>query len=339
MEEDSTDSGLKRLNWLIGLALLLFVVACYSYFSTFGLNTDAGVDANGIIIPTTENARRDLWGTFGDFMGGTLNPIFAFFSLVAIIYTIRIQTSELKLSRIAIQAQNEAQQLQLAQSKALSEAQIEESKTQSEAQLAQSKSFKLQNESIKLQTFENTFFKLLEHHNTLNKEFYSYIEHRGIPMQQIINPKENIVELFIIQNEGIIKKYFMSLYQILKFVIEQEVYFIDSQSFDSKRYTNIIRATFNDRILVILSINCSILGFEKYKELVEHYSMFEHLDISFIRTHGSNTDYHPVQPEIYTPRILDILRAFDKKAFGDNNGLKSLIDNPPPVGAIRTDHI
>jgi len=45
------------------------------------------------------NSKNSGWGTFGDFIGGTLNPLFALFSLFAIISTIRIQTEELELSR------------------------------------------------------------------------------------------------------------------------------------------------------------------------------------------------------------------------------------------------
>lgn len=39
------------------------------------------------------------WGVIGDFFGGTLNPILAFASFIALLYTIRIQSEELRLTR------------------------------------------------------------------------------------------------------------------------------------------------------------------------------------------------------------------------------------------------
>ena len=38
-------------------------------------------------------------GTLGDYFGGMLNPVFSFMALIALLYTIRIQSAELKLSR------------------------------------------------------------------------------------------------------------------------------------------------------------------------------------------------------------------------------------------------
>lgn len=39
------------------------------------------------------------WGPVGDFFGGMLNPILAFASFIALLYTIRIQSEELRLTR------------------------------------------------------------------------------------------------------------------------------------------------------------------------------------------------------------------------------------------------
>lgn len=44
-------------------------------------------------------AKRDEWGTLGDFFGGTLNPIFALFSFIALMVTIRFQVHALADSR------------------------------------------------------------------------------------------------------------------------------------------------------------------------------------------------------------------------------------------------
>ena len=38
------------------------------------------------------------WGTFGDYLGGVLNPILGFASFMALLYTVRLQSNELKNS-------------------------------------------------------------------------------------------------------------------------------------------------------------------------------------------------------------------------------------------------
>ncbi len=42
---------------------------------------------------------NESWGQFGDFVGGTLNSIFSFFTFLAILYTLHLQREELRLNR------------------------------------------------------------------------------------------------------------------------------------------------------------------------------------------------------------------------------------------------
>ena len=78
-----------------------------------------------------------VWANFGDFMGGTLNPILAALSLFGLLFTIYYQNKELEETR-------------------------KELKKSVQAQQEQSESLKLQNEATKLQMFENTFFNLID---------------------------------------------------------------------------------------------------------------------------------------------------------------------------------
>ncbi|BAK71956.1 hypothetical protein [Arcobacter sp. L] len=122
--KEKNSSKLNFLNLILGFAIFLFIaLLVFYFFNIFDLDTTKKAD----------------WGTFGDFIGGTLNPIFALFSLFAIIYTIKIQTEELELSREELRETKE---------------ELKESRI---AQQEQSESLKLQNEATKLQMFENTF--------------------------------------------------------------------------------------------------------------------------------------------------------------------------------------
>jgi hypothetical protein len=53
---------------------------------------------------------KDELGTLGDFVGGILNPILAFASFVALLYTIKLQVDELKLTRDELSQSRKAQQ-------------------------------------------------------------------------------------------------------------------------------------------------------------------------------------------------------------------------------------
>jgi uncharacterized membrane protein len=80
---------------------------------------------------------QEVWGWFGDFMGGTLNPILAFLSLIALLFTIRIQSNELKAAR---------QELALTRSTIEAQTSIQDA----------------QREQLEKQFFDNHFFNTLD---------------------------------------------------------------------------------------------------------------------------------------------------------------------------------
>ncbi|MBU0911911.1 MAG: hypothetical protein KKF22_05185 [Gammaproteobacteria bacterium] len=81
---------LGKAGWLYLLGITgCFVYAVFAYIASFyskhvghGFSNDPAV-----------------WGQAGDFFGGMLNPFLAFCSFMALLYTIKIQTDELKLTR------------------------------------------------------------------------------------------------------------------------------------------------------------------------------------------------------------------------------------------------
>ena len=296
MADNKSDNveKLEDLKWILRGAIALLILALLAYFLYF----------SHLLFPESDD-KHAVWGTFGDFMGGTLNPIFALFSLYAIIVTIKVQAKELELTREAMNESNIAQQ-------------------------EQSDSFKKQNMSVKLQTFENTFFKLLEHHNGLIEKF----KFDKLDIERLIHNVdiELSEEYYRKWNSGHIKKFFMTLYQILKFVNTQEKNFKNEPYFKAKLYTNIIRATFDDQLLTLLAINCTLEGFEEYKKLIEEYEFMEHLDIEYIRAswrdHIKNIQ---CGRDTFTYRIINVLNQYDLNAFGKNVDLKAIIADPPKV--------
>ncbi|MGB7403506.1 MAG: putative phage abortive infection protein [Arcobacter sp.] len=277
----------KKLPWvliffgLLGLACSIFVFGFYGItFFDYRITAD------------TEH-----FGQFGDFIGGTLNPILAFLSFMALLYTIKIQMDELKLSREEVEATRE---------------ELKESRI---AQQEQSKSLKLQNKATTLQMFENTFFKLFEQHNEMLDNCYNpsgkisilnYYSERSNDVGQNLEDvnKNELIDNFRHTNENDtnIKNYFMILYQLLKFIDIQ----CTKNNFDSKLYVNMVRALLNDEILKALAVNIIAYKdyFTKYKEYVEKYELFEHLYIN--------------EKEAKFNVLFDVLIDYRKEAFGKN---------------------
>lgn len=85
------------------------------------------------------------WGEFGDYFGGTLNPIFSLFSFIALLITIRIQT---------IQLQSSAQELQLSREelKLTREELTRSADAQNQSQLALNKQAEIANKAAELNT-------------------------------------------------------------------------------------------------------------------------------------------------------------------------------------------
>ena len=53
------------------------------------------------------STQTSKWGELGDYIGGVLNPIFGFLSFLMLIFTIKIQNSQLQLSRKELQLTRE----------------------------------------------------------------------------------------------------------------------------------------------------------------------------------------------------------------------------------------
>lgn len=250
------------------------------------------------------NANVEHFGQFGDFIGGTLNPILAFLSFMALLYTIKIQTDELKLSREELEATRK---------------ELEGSRI---AQQEQSDSLKLQNKAAKLQIFESTFFQLLNQHNQylnlLVKENIKidYIKYTNSdPFNELsrdgFKSKKQILSEFheTNQTKRTLKNYFMTLFQILKYINN----YAKRNDINAKFYTNIIRALIDDEILRLLAINCiAYPEFIEYKKYIEEYAFFEHIYLK------------ESKEEIKT--ILEILSEYKLGAFDKNVGLISLIN-------------
>lgn len=79
------------------LSIVSVVVVAGFYFSHF----DGGI-----------SGKQEIWGSFGDFIGGSLNPILSFMGLIALLFTIFQQNRELELTRDELKRTSDANEKQ-----------------------------------------------------------------------------------------------------------------------------------------------------------------------------------------------------------------------------------
>jgi hypothetical protein len=85
-------------------------VFLFIYFVVFGLMLFAYVAKFGMHL----SAEHDRWGQFGDFLGGILNPLTSFFTLIVAVFVWRLQSKELTETRAVLNEQTQINRLTFA---------------------------------------------------------------------------------------------------------------------------------------------------------------------------------------------------------------------------------
>jgi hypothetical protein len=219
----------------------------------------------------------DKAGVFGDSFG-LLTSLFSGLAFAGIIFTVFLQSKELKLQR---------DELRLTRQE-----------------------FEKQNTTLKKQNFESTFFQMVRlHHEIVGsiklvsihnqpegrdcfQAFYHELHdhHRKLqstPKGAQKESKDELIEaafdLLWGKYQGILGHYFRNLYTLFKFVKASDVE-------DRRLYSNIVRAQLSDYELIILFYNClSKFGKEKFKPMAEEFALFDNLpkEKLFIEEHKS----------------------------------------------------
>ncbi|CAD2224832.1 conserved hypothetical protein [Pseudoalteromonas sp. 3J6] len=287
-------------------------------FIVVGIAALAAISALGIFIFYFKlgfATKISDWGAVGDFFGGVLNPTFALLSLILIAYTLMQNKKALEQSEKAIDQGTKAIEQN---EKALQVSNIELELTRNELANS-SKALEEQASLLAVQSFETTFFNMLELHIknlnriklstseinqticdkfelglTLNKtEYFEGVTAIKLLIQIIDNPPVDSLKNKNAQiaqslstfshiypkNGHLISTYFIHLYQILKL--------IDNTQFSyqyKKNYSNILRSQFTNQELSLLILNClcPIMDNGKLRKLVIEFEVLEHLDICYL---------------------------------------------------------
>lgn len=232
----------------------------------------------------------DKWGVFGDYLGGTLNPVFGFLTIIALVLTLILQSNELRMSR---------EELELSR----------EELSKSAVALAG------QNKVIDKQSFEQTFFSWLDtygevlvsiEHN-INQEskrggaalmhWWNYaLSWKTSPIRR--NRELNLPERYeLIQPnkitdismeargrwEALYKEHeyqldnlFRVLYRLILWIHSQD----DNRISPAQKwlYVSIVRARLSWIEMVYLFYNAQTKQGEKFKALIEQYALFDNLN-------------------------------------------------------------
>lgn len=248
-----------------------------------------------------EDSKGMSRGEFGDMFGG-INALFSGLALAGIIFTISLQRKELKLQRKELKSTREE--------------------------------FSIQNETLKRQRFENTFFQLLNLHQEIvgkldyDKHFsravFKYA--KGVLNRQFSIVKEyNLKEIGIQENssksiedikgeiyegyyegfylkyfESVLSHYFRNLYHIFKYVYKSDLLSPDDKEF----YSKIIRAQLSPDELILIFYNSLIdgLGNPKFLFLVKEFNILDNLNFDFIIE-----DFHK---KVYDDAIKNVKNPF-----------------------------
>ena len=317
------DKGNKpnRLLWILGgaaVAAFLIILGLYiAYFKNLSVTNDSAT-----------------WGTFGDYLGGTLNPIISFLALIGLLYTIHQQAQEMQATR-------------------------EELKQAAEQQHRQADIFNLQQ-------FESTFFSLLEQHNKVVErievesiyEKLHNIYNKKIDQITKREPSEELSNSHAIKSINQhyeLKSYFNLLFQILKFIsislsknsesnnsedlkITIKDFYSDSKISKDKisqkyinpqerMYSDILRSFIPSIILKLLALNClTIDKFSRDNEsktlynfqgLLNRYALLEQLQLFFTDINKIN-DFYRVNGDDAIHFLILTSHADIAPAFGNN---------------------
>lgn len=296
------DNLTKPLFWMLVLAVV--AAALLLAIDLYGLKDGTGTSL----------------GTFGDFFGGVLNPIFTFLTFFGLIITIVIQRMELRLAR------------------------EEYEKTAT---------------ALNTQAIESTFFNtLVLHHKIVDGLRYDPNRFRDIGMDRLrelagmpheprliytgrdvfdaiaddlsrraSNPTEALENYKVLQSDQnqILGHYFRNLYQALKTI---DSYPTDSLHQEQKeKYSGILRAQLSSNELALLLLNCSdsIVDQGQFRNLLVTYKMLEHLPLSLkdgVYRAGNRelpvADENTIVQFLKLTRIERVPATKGRGAFGNN---------------------
>jgi hypothetical protein len=243
--------------WLmtfIAIAILIAVVIISLYFFKFSDWNFIKYNFENNWIELLSNDKGE-WGTFGDYVGGVLNPLFSLAALFAVLHTIQLQNKQISDTNKAIEMQqfetNFFQMLDLFDNVKREMSIIITAETTNGETKITDKRYKGMECITRLSNrmFTN-FFRL---------------------QKDKVNIKRSYQEFYEIYH-NLLRHYFRALYSVIKFIDDSN---IKNKGF----YSNIVCVNLSDSEVNLLFYYCYFLDIEENKELlklVEKYDLLKY---------------------------------------------------------------
>ncbi len=254
----------KIFKFSLGLLLLVIpVIVFFLWKSNF--NIDSPID-------------HTKFGTFGDFMGGILGSIWGLAGVLLFYIALKDQKEDIRLNREALLKQIEALELQ-----------NNEFILQREELIETRKIFTEQSKTLKKQSFESTYFSLLDLYNKIVSEINtqsksgnyfkqlrtefssSYTPNDACPLESFRKTKAQYAELFNSKKDDL-SHYFQLLSQILM-IVDEALIDEDEKHF----YVRILRSQLSESEMFALYYNSYSEYSGLFYKLILRYNLLKAL--------------------------------------------------------------
>jgi len=263
-------NGLLYVSGFFVLALIVFVaISLVPYY----LN----------LSPNGRSYDPENWGQFGDYFGGVLNPIIAFFALCAIFLTLYMQRIELREAKAEFAKMSEGTYRQSFENTFFNLINTYD-KLASRLEVSQfgyekDGAFYIVNDSNRAEAHMNGFRgkkTLFKGEKTfpvffaiLNDELHEkYLFHDGSTVK--VDSINEVYDLFYKKYGEELGGYYRLLYRIMKFVHE-------SQMPDKGEYMDILRAQFSDYELGLLHLNSLSDKGSNFRSYMQEYDIRDNM--------------------------------------------------------------
>lgn len=294
----------EKVSWMRFGPVFLTVSLLLIFFVAFVLWLKVSVNIDFPLLRFSNVTQLEYMGQVGDFFGGVLNPLLSFMALIAVLFTIKMQSQELKEAKEETRIANRIQDKQTA----VFERQNFESvlfrlldvhgqlaeRIRTPGRLGEGDRFKsvvdniidlAQMDDVPLKTRRSDFgdvdswTKQRAHRDKLNSDGAASL-------------KESIELVLEREHKILLSQYFRNMYQILKLIdnFKLEIHEdggekgkkskrqLRMEYFQRRQYCNILRAQISDNELKALYFNCLIPAGDGLKYYVEKYSLLKHMD-------------------------------------------------------------
>jgi hypothetical protein len=280
------------------LATSLFLI----FFIALILWLKISVNIDFPLLRFTNVTQLEYMGQIGDFFGGVLNPLLSFMALIAVLFTIKMQSKELKEAKEETRIANRIQDKQTAVFERQNFESVLFRLLDVHSRLAER--LRTRSRFDDSDTFRSVVNGVLEKVNLRGSEsaviefsdVYSWVERKK--EQERINSnglrelKEAVKDVIESDNKISLSQYFRNMYQILKLIDNFKLELNDEggekgkkskrqlrmEYFQRRQYCNILRAQISDDELKVLYLNCLTPKGYGLKYYVEKYSLLKHMD-------------------------------------------------------------